>query len=76
MDRLLRRLCDRTGVGHPDGAMAHAPRHHYASQLAVRCVPLPVIQQLLGHSNPRTTSIYTLATAIDTAGVLDDAGWL
>ena len=76
VDRLLRRLCDRASVGHPDGAMAHALRHHYGTQLAVRGVPLPVIQQLLGHSNPRTTSIYTLATAIDTAGVLDDAGWL
>ena len=32
------------------------------------------IQQLMGHTNPATTTIYTLAN--DTAGVLDDAGWL
>ena len=76
VDSTLRRCCDRAAIGYPDGAMAHALRHHYGTQLALRGVPLPVIQQLLGHRNPATTSIYTLATAIDTAGVLHDAGWL
>jgi site-specific recombinase XerD len=76
IDRQLRRHCTLAGVEVPDGAMAHALRHFYGGQLALRGVPLPVIQQLLGHSNPATTSIYTRVTANDTTGVLDDAGWL
>jgi site-specific recombinase XerD len=42
-----------------DGAMAHVLRHFYGSQLAVRGVPLPMIQQVMGHTNPATTTIYT-----------------
>jgi site-specific recombinase XerD len=76
LDRQLRQFCARTEVDLPDGAMAHALRHFYGSQLAVRGVPLPIIQQLMGHTNPATTTIYTRATANDTTGVLDDAGWL
>ena len=75
LDRKLRQFCARTDVDLPD-AMAHALRHFYGSQLAVRGVPLPIIQQLMGHTNPATTTIYTRATANDTTGVLDDAGWL
>jgi site-specific recombinase XerD len=76
LDRQLRQFCARSEVDLPDGAMAHALRHFYGSQLAVRGVPLPIIQQLMGHTNPATTTIYTRATANDTTGVLDDAGWL
>ncbi len=76
LDRQLRQFCARTEVDRPDGAMAHGLRHFYGSQLAVRGVPLPIIQQLMGHTNPATTTIYTRATASDTTGVLDDAGWL
>jgi integrase/recombinase XerC len=76
LDRQLRQFCARTEVDLPDGAMAHALRHFFGSQLAVRRVPLPIIQQLMGHTNPATTTIYTRATANDTTGVLDDAGWL
>jgi site-specific recombinase XerD len=76
IDRQLRRHCALAGVELPNGAMAHALRHFYGSQLALRGVPLAVIQQLLGHRNPATTSIYTRLTAIDTTSVLDDAGWL
>jgi integrase/recombinase XerC len=76
LDRQLRQFCNRTDIELPDGAMAHALRHFYGSQLAVRGVPLPIIQQLMGHTNPATTTIYTRATANDTTGILDDAGWL
>jgi site-specific recombinase XerD len=76
LDRQLRQFCARVNVDLPDGAMAHALRHFYGSQLAIRGVPLPIIQQLMGHTNPATTTIYTRATANDTVGVLDDAGWL
>jgi site-specific recombinase XerD len=76
LDRQLRQFCARTDIELPEGAMAHALRHFYGSQLAVRGVPLPIIQHLMGHTNPATTTIYTRATAADTTGVLDDAGWL
>lgn len=76
VDTLLRRLCRSGDVRYPDGAMAHALRHHYGAQLALRNVPVPVIQQLLGHADSRTTAIYTRAAEAALAGALDDAGWL
>jgi Phage integrase family len=65
VDRSLRRLATTAGVTPPEGAMAHALRHAYGMDLAMRGVPLSVIQQLLGHDDPRTTSIYTAAHAED-----------
>ena len=76
LDRQLRQFCIRAEVSLPDGAMAHGLRHYYGSQLARRGVPLSIIQQLMGHTNPTTTSIYTRLAANDTTSVLDDAGWL
>jgi integrase/recombinase XerD len=76
LDRTLRRLAASAGVAPPDGAMAHALRHTYGMDLAMRGVPLPVIQQLMGHDDPRTTSIYTVAHAEDLSAALADAGAL
>jgi site-specific recombinase XerD len=76
IDRALRRLANNAGITPPVGAMAHALRHAYGPDLAVRGVPLPVIQQLLGHDDPRTTSIYTAAHAEDLSAALADAGVL
>ena len=56
--------------------MAHALRHSYGMRLALRGVPLPVIQQLLGHTDPRTSAIYTAAHATDLTHALHDAGLL
>jgi len=77
IDEVLRRLCRAGAVTAPDGEMAHGLRHHYGTQLALHGVPVPVIQQLLGHADPRTSSIYTrvaaqsLVDALTTAGMLD-----
>jgi site-specific recombinase XerD len=60
----------------PDGAMAHALRHAYEMDLAMRGVPLSVIQQLLGHDDPRPTSMCTAAHAEDLSAALADAGAL
>lgn len=72
----LERICVSAGVTAPDGAMAHALRHHYGTQLATRGVPLPVIQQLLGHASATTTAIYTRVTEATLTDALADAGWL
>jgi site-specific recombinase XerD len=76
IDRTLRRLAAAAGVSPPDGAMAHALRHTYGMDLAMRSVPLSVIQQLMGHDDPRTTSIYTVAHAEDLSAALAEAGAL
>ncbi len=76
VDGLLRRLCTAADVTPPQGAMAHALRHSYGMRLALRGVPLPVIQQLLGHTDPRTSAIYTAAHTTDLTHALHDAGLL
>jgi site-specific recombinase XerD len=76
VDGLLRRLCAAADVIPPQGAMAHALRHSYGMRLALRGVPLPAIQQLLGHSDPRPSAIYTAAHATDLTHALHDAGLL
>jgi integrase/recombinase XerD len=76
VDSLLRRLAAASGVDAPEGVMAHALRHSYGMELALRGVPLPVIQQLLGHSDPRTTSIDTASHASDLTDTLRDDGLL
>ncbi len=76
LDRLLRRLALRAGVTLPAGAAAHAFRHHYGVTLAMRGVPQSAIAQLMGHADPRTTSIYTTVAAQQLIGLLDDAGLL
>ena len=76
VDHILRRLCGAAGVTAPAGEMAHGFRHYYGTTMAVRAVPLPVIQQLLGHSDPRTSSIYTRVAATSLTNALQDAGML
>jgi len=76
LDRLLRAIALRAGVGLPAGAAAHSFRHHYGVTLALRGVPQAAISQLMGHADPRTTAIYTTVASSALIGVLDDAGLL
>ncbi len=73
---LIRRLAHQAATTVPENALIHAFRHHYGLQLALRRVPVPTIQQLMGHADPRTTSIYTRHAPQDLITALDDAGWL
>jgi integrase len=70
-DRLIRRLeveCKKAGLRKIGW---HALRHTFASHLAMKGVPLNMVQQLLGHSTITTTMRYAhlapsmLRTAID-----------
>jgi len=53
--KLLKGLCNKAGVK-PFGF--HALRHYGANLLADKNVPMPVIQEILGHEDIRTTRIY------------------
>ena len=54
--KLFHRLRERAGVRR---VTLHALRHSYASQLTALGTPLRAVQQLLGHSDPRTTERYS-----------------
>ena len=76
LDRLVRRLAHQSGVVLRDQVVAHGFRHHYGTQLALRRVAPAVLQELMGHADPRTTAIYTRSVASHLVDALDDAGWL
>lgn len=76
LDRIIRRVAAQAGVELRQDAAAHGFRHHLGVQLALRGVPVPVIQEVLGHSDPRTTSIYMRIAGRHVADALEDAGWM
>lgn len=76
LDRMVRRLASSASVPLPRDAAAHALRHHLGVQLALRRTPVPVIQQILGHADSRTTAVYTSIASSGLADALDEAGWL
>ncbi len=51
----------------------HKLRHTFATKLAESGVPLHVIQHQLGHSNPKTTSIYMNSTLKEMRNQIDNA---
>ena len=73
---LVKRLAHAAAAHLPDEALVHGLRHHFGLQLAMRGVPPATLQQLMGHQDPRTTSIYTRHASFDLINALDDAGWL
>ena len=73
---LVKRIALAAGASLPDDALVHGLRHHFGVQLAIRGVPPATLQQLMGHTDPRTTALYTLHASLDLVNALDDAGWL
>ena len=67
----IRRACERSGIR---VVACHKLRHTFASHLAMAGAPIPSIQQLMGHSDIKTTMLYahlsesTLRSAV---GLLD-----
>jgi site-specific recombinase XerD len=58
--RGLKEALARSGVAKP--VTVHTLRHSYATHLLERGVNLRVIQDVLGHKDPKTTAIYTHVT--------------
>lgn len=73
---LVTRLCHQAGVAMKPDAVVHALRHSYGVELARRGVPVFMLQQLMGHADPATTSGYTRFAGTMLVDALDDAGWL
>jgi integrase/recombinase XerC/integrase/recombinase XerD len=70
VDRLVTRVFSDAAVPAHVGEKAHRFRHAYAKGLLEAGMTLAEVQALLGHSNIRTTAIYTRLAA---EGVLDAA---
>lgn len=57
LTRLIRKMLDAAGIRHPGSC--HLLRHTCATQMLEEGADIRYIQQLLGHADLRTTSIYT-----------------
>jgi len=75
MKQPLRRALNRAGISREEGRIGwHDLRHTYASHLAMRGVPLKVIQELMGHVTIEMTERYAHLspdTRREAVGVLD-----
>lgn len=70
IDKALHKYKEEAGIRRK--VSAHILRHTFASTLAQHGTPLPVIQQLLGHANIKTTGIYLHAHLEDMKQAVDE----
>jgi integrase len=66
LQRLATELAARPGVAPADlvqlaNTSAHAFRHTFGTRAVARDMPIDVVQTILGHASPQTTSIYVRA---------------
>ena len=64
---IIRKYCGKVGLGAE--VQTHTLRHSFATHLLEGGADLRVVQELLGHSSPSTTQIYTHVTASQTRDV-------
>lgn len=72
---VCRRLSEKAGVFIQDGkekksVSPHKLRHTYATELIREGHPLRYVQELLGHSSPATTQVYTHVTTNDLTKII------
>jgi site-specific recombinase XerD len=65
LDYLVEKWLRRAGVSLRPGELAHAFRHTYAVHLVQMGVPLPQVQELLGHAALTTTARYLRMTGAE-----------
>ncbi len=56
--RIVKKYAIEAGIRKPEEIHPHTLRHSYATHLQNRGIPLNAIQQVLGHENIETTTIY------------------
>jgi site-specific recombinase XerD len=56
--RIVKRYAIEAGIRKPEEIHPHTLRHSYATYLQNQGIPLNAIQQILGHENIETTTIY------------------
>lgn len=56
--RLVRRVAKAAGIPHADQLSPHSIRHSVATILLDKGTPLHIVQDFLGHADPRTTRRY------------------
>lgn len=66
LDTRVRSWLAQADVDLRPGAVTHAFRHTFAHRLVTNGVPMPVVSELLGHADLRTTSVYTRVSTADT----------
>ena len=64
---IIKKYCGKVGLG--SEIHTHTLRHSFATHLLEGGADLRVVQELLGHSSPATTQIYTHVTASQTREV-------
>ena len=74
--RRLGSLLREAGITKSAGALVHAFRHTAALGLTARDAPVFLVQQILGHADPKTSSGYAKFSGVAAASKLRETGWL